>query len=174
MRELDRWIEAGAVARPHGIKGEVILDVKRDLVRCFETGVEVRFLTERGQESFLRVAVAREHQGRLIVGFVDVVTRSDAESLRLNSVWLSREQIGELEEDRWFVQDLVGMEVVTDEGERLGLLRDVLSMPANDVFVVRGGSEEVLLPATDEVILDVDIESGTMTVHLLKGLRRER
>jgi len=158
--------------RPHGIRGEVILDLKADLLSCFETGVEVRALTEEGRESFLVIEQAREHQGRMIVGFKGTETRTAAESLRGVSIWLLREQVGSLGEDRWFVQDLVGIEVRTDAGEHLGRLEDVLNMPANDVYVVRGQGEEILLPAIDEVVLDVDIESGTMTVHLLEGLRR--
>jgi len=173
MRELDRWIEAGAVVRPHGIRGEVILDVKADLTSCFEAGVEVRALTEEGQETSLMIEEARGHQGRLIVRFKGTDTRSAADSLRGITIWLVREQVGALGEDRWFVQDLLGIDVRTDTGELLGRLEEVLNMPANDVYVVRGEGGEILLPATEEVILDVNVESGTMTVHLLEGLRRE-
>jgi 16S rRNA processing protein RimM len=171
MIERDRWIEAGAVLRPHGIRGEVIVDVKRDLLASLTEGMEVRLATGKTGDVGLEIERAREHAGRLIVKFKGFDTRTDAEELRASTVWLTREQIGTLEPGRWFVQDIVGIDVVTDEGERLGTVAEVMSMPANDVYVVRGGDEEILLPATEEVIREVDLERGKMLVHLIEGLR---
>lgn len=173
MRQLDEWIEAGAVLRPHGIRGEVIVDLKVDLLGCFFEGLEVRALTPKGDELRLRLDSAREHKGRLIAGFADVDTREAADDLRGYRLWLTREQVGPLDEDRWFVQDIVGMNVSADDGRSLGTLVEVLNMPANDVYVVRGKLGEILLPAIDDVIRDVDVESGEMVVHLLEGLVRE-
>lgn len=172
MRKLERWIEAGAVVRPHGLRGEVVLDLKRDLHEHLGVGVEIRLTSGSGEVGLLQVERARMHQGRLIVKLKGVEERADAERLRAHVVWLTREQIGPLGEGRWFVQDILGMEVFTDAGERLGRITDVLHMPANDVYVVEGNGEEILLPVTEEVIRSVDIEAGRMLVHLLKGLRR--
>ena len=77
----------------------------------------------------------------------------------------------ELGEDENFIADLIGLRVVTEEGEELGKLTDVLETGANDVYVVEApGKKELLLPAIKDCIRDVDLESGTMTVRLLKGL----
>lgn len=171
MTERHRWIEAGAVLRPHGIRGEVIVDLKRDLIELVTAGCELRVTSREGAESRLEVEVTREHRGRLIVKFKAVDTRDDAEGLRACGVWMTREQIGPLEPDRWFVQDIVGIAVLTDEGERLGEVAEVLSMPANDVYVVVGERGEILLPATEEVIREVDLERRKMLVHLIEGLR---
>jgi 16S rRNA processing protein RimM len=171
MTERHRWIEAGAVLRPHGIRGEVIVDLKRDLIEFVTAGCELRVTSRKGEESRLEVELAREHRGRLIVKFKTFETRDDAEALRAFAVWMTREQIGPLEPDRWFVQDIVGIAVLTDEGEHLGEIAEVLSMPANDVYVVIGERGEILLPAIEEVIREVDLEQGTMLVHLIEGLR---
>lgn len=171
MIERDRWIEAGPVLRPHGITGEVIVDVKRDLLASLTEGMEVRVTTGKGGEARLEVERAREHTGRLIVKFKGFDTRNDAEELRTDTVWLTREQIGTLEPGRWFIQDIVGIDVLTDEGEHLGKVAEVMSMPANDVYIVRGGDSEILLPATEEVVREVDLERGEMLVHLIEGLR---
>ncbi len=171
MRELDNWIEAGAIVRPHGIRGEVIADLKRDLLEDVLPEMKVRITMPKDGESYLVVDQAREHHGRLIVKFAGVDSRDEAETLRGASVWLTREQVGSLDDDCWFVQDIVGIEVYTEEGELLGTIDDVLCMPANDVYVVRTAESEILLPAIEDVIVDVDLEAGRMLVHLIEGLR---
>jgi 16S rRNA processing protein RimM len=171
MRKLDKWIEAGAVMRPHGIRGEVAVDLKQDLLACIAEKSEIRVSSRDGAERHLRVERVREHKGRLIIKFEGVDTREGAEQLRAFTIWLTREQIGPLEGDRWFVQDVLGMDVDTDEGEHLGKVAEVMHMPANDVFVVRGEGGEILLPVIADVIVDVDVEAGKMLVHLMEGLR---
>jgi 16S rRNA processing protein RimM len=171
MKEIDNWIEAGAVMRPHGIKGEVVVDIKGDLLELVVDGMEVRTTTRRGEERILVVEQAREHKGRLIVWFADFDSRDAAESLRGYTLWLSREQVGELGDDRWFVQDILGVDVYTEEGEHLGQLAEVMHQPANDVYVVRGADGEILLPATEEVVREVDVVAAKMVVHLIEGLR---
>lgn len=171
MKQEDGWIEAGAIVRPHGIKGEVIVDVAKDLVELVAEGLEVRVTGRRGGERSLTVVRARDHKARLIVKFEGSDTVEDAETLRGWSVWLSRKQIGPIGEDRWFVQDIVGISVYTAEGERVGTVVEVMHMPANDVYVVRNGDEEILLPAIDDVVKSVDVDSRRMIVHVMEGLR---
>jgi len=173
MADRDSWIEAGMVVRPHGIRGEVIADVKRDLFDLVTCGVTVRTTCRGGDEGTLEVEAARPHAGRLIVKFHGIDTRNDAEALRSTGLWLTREQIGPLPSGRYFVQDIVGLEVLSESGERLGRVEEVLCMPANDVYVVRSGDEEILLPVIDDVVLDVDLKGGRLVVRLMKGLRRE-
>jgi 16S rRNA processing protein RimM len=172
MAGLDSSIEAGAVVRPHGIKGEVILDLKNDLVELIRPGLQVMLVAPGGARSPLEVEGARDHNGRLIVKFEGVGTRNDAEELRAHVVWLSRAQIGELPEGRYFVQDILGLSVLSDTGERLGTVDEVLSMPANDVYVVRGEGGEILIPVIDEVVREIDVEGGSIVVHLMEGLRQ--
>ncbi len=171
MKELDNWIEAGAVTRPHGIKGEVTVDIKADLLELVVEEMEIRTTTPRGEERVLVVEQAREHKGRLIVRFAGFDSRDAAESLRGYALWLSREQVGELGDDRWLVQDILGIDVYTEEGEHLGQLAEVMHQPANDVYVVRGADGEILLPATEEVVRQVDVVAAKMVVHLIEGLR---
>jgi 16S rRNA processing protein RimM len=169
--KLDAWIEAGAIVRAHGIRGEVILDVMSDLLDCFVEDSEIRVTDREGTEKLLTIESARAHKGGMIVKFRGCGTRDDALLLRSHTVWLSRDQIGPLEEGRWFVEDVIGLEVYTEEEELLGTLTDVLHMPANDVYVVKGEGGEVLLPVIDDVVKEVDIEGGRMLVHLMEGLR---
>lgn len=171
MRDLDRWIEAGAVVKPHGVRGEVIVDLRRDLLDEVHPGCELRAVGRDGTEETLRIVDARDHQGRLIVRFDGLETRDDADRLRSRTLWIDREAIGPRGPDCWFVQDIIGMEVRTDDGELLGRVTDVMHTPANDVYIVRGGGGEILLPAIEDVLKTVDVEEGLMIVHLIEGLR---
>ena len=84
---------------------------------------------------------------------------------------VNREDAVELEEDEYFIADMIGMKVITDEGEEFGTLKDVMETGANDVYVIRradGG--EVLIPAIKECILDVDIPGRLMKIHVMAGL----
>ena len=172
MTERHAWIEAGAVTRPHGVRGEVVVDLKSDLFDCIVEKMKIRTTTTRGEEHLLVVERGRRHKGYLVLKLAGVETRDAAERLRGNTVWLTREQVGELPEGRYFVDDILGMDVFTDDGEHLGTVEDVLNMPASDVYVVRGGGGEILLPVVDEVVKEVDVESRKMVVHLLEGLRQ--
>jgi len=171
MRQPDNWIEAGAIVRPHGIKGELIIDLARDLMDVVAESTELRATGRGGEERKLVVERARDHKARKVVKFEEVDSVENAEQLRGWTVWLTREQIGQLPEDRWFVSDLIGIEVYTEEDELLGELAEVLHMPANDVYVVRKGGEEILLPAIEDVIRSVDLDGGRMVIHLMEGLR---
>lgn len=84
---------------------------------------------------------------------------------------MTRDKAVRLEKDEYFIGDMLGMEVVSDEGEALGILKSVMETGANDVYVVEGSEKELLLPAIKQCILDVDIRQRKMTVHLMKGLR---
>lgn len=86
-------------------------------------------------------------------------------------LWIPREEAQELEEDEYYIADLIGMDVVLEDGSKFGTLKDVMETGANDVYVVEDTKgEEILLPAIRECILDVDVEKNVMTIHLMKGL----
>jgi 16S rRNA processing protein RimM len=172
MTDRHAWIEAGAVTRPHGIRGEVVVDLKSDLLDCVVEETRIRLTTRKGDESFRIVERARRHKGCLVLKLVDVDTRDGASDLRGHTVWLTREQVGALPEGRYFVEDILGIDVYTEGGEHLGTVEDVLNMPASDIYVVRGGGDEILLPVIDEVVRDVDVAGRKMVVHLMEGLRR--
>ncbi|MBN2566040.1 MAG: 16S rRNA processing protein RimM [Candidatus Eisenbacteria bacterium] len=171
MSRTDEWIEAGFVIRPHGVRGEVIAEFANDLGGLIVEALPLRLTNAAGAERRLEIERARDHKGRKIVKFGDVETVEQAEALRGCSIWMTRTQIGPLTEGRWFVQDILGINVCTEEGESLGTLAEVMHMPANDVYVVRGAGREILLPVIDQVILGVDLEAGRMVVRLMEGMR---
>ena len=107
----------------------------------------------------------------VILKFKGYDSINDVERYRGRDLWITREQAVPLGEDENFVADLIGLAVVTDGGETLGTMKDVMFTGANDVYVVeRENGKELLLPAIKDCILDVDLENGVMTVHVLDGL----
>lgn len=119
----------------------------------------------------VQVERVRLHQGVAILKLAGCDSRNDAETLRGHWLQVPIEQAIPLEEDEYYLFQLVGLEVRTAEGEVLGELAEVLQTGANDVFVVRGPAGELLLPDIPQVIQEIDLEAGRMLVQLAPGLR---
>ena len=96
---------------------------------------------------------------------------NDVEKYKGARLLVPREKAVKLQKDEYFVADLIGMQVVTEDGEPFGRLKNVLETGANDVYVVETAEgREVLLPAIKECVLQVDMEKGVITVHIMDGL----
>ena len=107
----------------------------------------------------------------VILKFKGIDNINDIEKYRKMPLLVSRENAVELEEDEYYIADIIGMDVYTEDGEKFGVLEDIMETGANDVYVVSTEEHtEVLLPAIHDCILDVDTENRKMTVHLMDGL----
>ena len=96
---------------------------------------------------------------------------NDIEMYKGCDLMVTREDAVPLEENEYYIADLIGMDVVTDEGKKLGVLKDVLQTGANDVYVVMTKEgKEILLPVIDECILDVSLEENRVIAHMMPGL----
>ena len=97
---------------------------------------------------------------------------NDIEKYKTKSLYVTRANAVRLRKDEYFIADLLGVDVWEDNGEKLGVLKDVIETGANDVYVITlEDGKELLIPAIKECILDVDIENRKMTVHVMDGLR---
>jgi 16S rRNA processing protein RimM len=112
----------------------------------------------------------RFHQEIALIKLEGCKGRDQAEALRGQTIYIPREEAAPLEGDEYFHFQLVGLVVVTDEGEALGKVIEILETGANDVYIIRGTRGEILLPAISEVVLDIDLESQRMTVNIPLGL----
>jgi 16S rRNA processing protein RimM len=122
-------------------------------------------------EQLLHVEQVKYFKNMVIVKFKEFNSMNEAELLRQRDLYVDRAHAVPLEEGEYFIADLIGMSVVTDEEQALGKLVDVLQTGANDVYVVqRDNGKEVLLPVIDECILDIDMDKREIRVHLMKGL----
>lgn len=125
-----------------------------------------------GEPVRVRVTSARPKKGDWILD-LGLADREDAERHRGAVLLARRGDLPEPEPGEWYVADLVGVSVVTEGGEELGTLEEVLTLPANDVAVIRGGKGEILVPLLPHVVMELDGQAGRMTVRLPKGLLDE-
>ena len=167
---MEDMLRVGVISSTHGVRGEVKVIPTTDDPARFEELETV--LLDTGKEKLeLEIAGVKFFKNMVILKFKGYDSINDVERYRGKDLWITREQAVPLGEDENFVADLIGLAVVTDGGETLGTMKDVMFTGANDVYVVeRENGKELLLPAIKDCILDVDLENGVMTVHVLDGL----
>lgn len=162
------YLVVGFVRRPHGLKGEMIMDVHTDFPERLKTGMTV-FVGDQYQPTV--IASRRPHAKGLLIRFRGAKTPDDAGLYRNTWVYVPAADRPELPEGEYYHHQLLGLNVITDEGRELGAVADIIETGANDVYVVRNADgKEILLPAIPPVILDVNLADRKMRVHLLDGL----
>ena len=171
---LTEWVTIGAVAAPHGVRGEVrVLPLTEFPDRFYEL---TRVFLHRGdQRQELEVTSVKSHaRGLFLLKLAGIDSRDAAERWRGAEVLVPRSEAVPLPPGRHYVFELVGARVVSKEGRLLGLLQDVLTTGANDVYVVRGkGAREILIPAVRHVVLSIDVDGGVIVVDPPPGLLEE-
>jgi 16S rRNA processing protein RimM len=162
------YLEVGFVRRPHGVKGEMLMDIRTDFPERLKTGMTV-FVGEQYQP--IVIASLRNHAKGLLIRFRGAKNPEDAGLYRNTSVFVPTAGLPELPEGEYYHHQLLGLNVVTDDGRELGTLADILETGANDVYVVRDANgSETLLPVIPPVILDISLADRQILVHLLDGL----
>ncbi len=162
-------LQVGAIIKTHGIRGEVKVYPLTDDVNRFKTLKEV-VLEPESDNITLEIEGVKFQKNLVILKFKGYDNINDIEMHVKKGVFVTRDNAVELEEDEYFVADLIGLNVVTDDGEDFGVIKDVLHTGANDVYVIDHDDKDVLVPAIKECILDVSIDDKVMKIHLMKGL----
>ena len=167
MEELFR---VGVISNTHGIRGEVKVYPTTDNVRRFDDLKEV--ILDTGKEQLnLHVTSVKYFKNMVILKFKEFDNINDIIPYKGMDLLVTRENAIPLEEGEYYIADIIGSKVITDEDKILGTLTDVLQTVANDVYVVKTkDGKEVLLPSIEECILDRDIENKIVKVHIMKGL----
>jgi 16S rRNA processing protein RimM len=167
-------MEIGVVTRPHGIQGEVRVQIPLEyadaLLAVTYVYVEAPAAREPAEKRRRRVQASRMHQDVWLLKLEDADTRDDAEALRGAFISVQVEDMPDLGDEAFYIHELLGLRVVGTDGLELGELVEVLTTGANDVYVVKGDGREVLLPAIPSVIQHIDLEAGVMTVAVPDGL----
>lgn len=167
---MEDMLRVGVISSTHGVRGEVKVFPTTDDPARFED-LETVFLDTGREKLKLEISGVKFFKNMVILKFKGYDNINDIEKYRGKELWITRDQAVPLGEDENFVADLIGLSVVTDQGETLGVMKDVMFTGANDVYVVeRENGKELLFPAIKDCILDVDLEEGVMTVHVLDGL----
>lgn len=158
----------GRITRTHGVKGEVAVLPLTEVGSRFEAGSTL-FLDER-EDRPVTVSSSRPHQKRLLVAFRGVEDRTSAETLRGRYLFVPASSAPELPQGEYWTHDLVGCEVLTEEGRPVGRIREIMHTQANDVWAAEGAEGEVLIPALKDVVREVDVAGRRVIVRAIPGL----
>jgi 16S rRNA processing protein RimM len=162
-------ITVGRVVAPHGIRGEVRVRVETDFPERFAR-MRSAYLVKAGRVEVIEVLSARPHANGILLTLGGIGDRTAAGALRGAEIAVSRADLTPLGTDAFYVFEIIGMRVRTQDGRVLGTVAQVMQGPANDVYVVTDGHHEVLVPALRQVVLQVDRVAREMTVALPAGL----
>lgn len=157
-------VAVGRVLAPFGVSGEIKVEPLAP-PQTFEPG---RSVTLRGAGR--EIESSRRHKGTVLLKLAGIDTPEDVSIYRGEYLQVPEGDLAALEEGEYYRYELIGLRVVSTEGDELGEITEVLERPANDVFVVRGPKGEALIPAVDHIVRRVDIEGGVVTVEVLPGL----
>ncbi len=166
---MSEMITIGKISKHHSKFGEVKCLILSDFPdRFFELE---RVFLEKGEDiRRLHVENVKFHKNFAVIKFQDVDSVKDAERLGGYFVKIPAEEAVELPEGHYFIHDMLGLQVYTDTDEYLGQLEDILTTGSNDVYIVKQGKKEIMLPAIYDVVKDIDLDNGRITVHLIEGL----
>jgi 16S rRNA processing protein RimM len=165
------FLAVGRLRRPHGLRGEMQMDVLTDFPERFIPGAEL-FIGPSHHPVVIKAI--RQHDKLMLVLLEGYDSPEKAGELRNLIVFVSTRDRPALEEGEYYHHELLGLSAIDEDGHHLGSVKEILETGANDVLVVQPESgPEILLPVTDEVILKVDLVEGLIRVHLLPGLLYE-
>ncbi len=167
----ENYFIIGDIVNTQGIKGEMRVIPCVDDVTRFKLLDKV-YIDKKGNITEFEVENVRYHKQFVLLKLKGIDDMTAAERLKGSIVKITEDMAIPCEEGEYYIKDLYDMNVVSDEGEELGIITDVLFTGANDVYVITPKEgKDILIPAIKQVVLDVDVENKKMTVHLLEGLR---
>lgn len=162
------FLEAGQIVNTHGIQGEVKI-----VPWCDSPEFLCQFDTLYIDEMPVKVLSTRIHKGNVLATLEGVTDVNAAMRLKGKTVQIDRTGVV-LPEGRHFIVDLIGLEVRdAASGEVLGTVTEVLTPPAHEVYVVKGGAHSYMIPAVDEFLVETNIEGGYLRVHLIEGMETD-
>lgn len=168
---MEDMLKVGVITSTHGVRGEVKVFPTTDEVSRFKRLKEIVLDTGREKLS-LEIEGVKFFKQMVILKFKGLDNINDVEKYRQKSLYVYRKDAVSLKKDEYFIADLIDMPVYGEQGERLGVLADVMCTGANDVYVIRreNGGRDLLIPAIRQCILSVDVEEPRMVVRLMEGL----
>ncbi len=167
---MEDLLQVGIITSTHGVRGEVKVYPTTDDPRRFRRLREV--VLDTGKEKMnLEIEGVKFFKQFVILKFKGLDNINDIEKYRQKSLYVTRKNAVRLQRDEYFIADLIGLKVQDEDGKELGTVKDVIETGANDVYEVEmADGKSLLLPAIKQCILNVDVENGTMQVHVLEGL----
>ena len=163
-------ITIGKILKPKGLRGDVKILPLSDIPNRFQHLTSVCVRRSDGQEVSLRIANVRSYKGFVYLRFSDRDSREAVLDLIDGEIQVDPSTAPELPEGVYYHFEILDSEVYTDEGQRLGVVVDILETGAHDVYVVQEGQREYLIPVTDDIVRQIDRTQKKITIHPLEGL----
>ncbi|MEH7222536.1 ribosome maturation factor RimM [Bacillus sp. JJ1566] len=169
---MDKWYNVGKIVNTHGIKGEVRIISRTDFPEeRYKIGNTLYIFLENKEPIEVKVQSYRTHKNFDLVTFDGFENVNDVEPFKGALIKVHESQLGELEDGEYYFHEIIGCTVITEEGEELGAIKEILTPGANDVWVVKGAKgKEILIPFIDDIVKEIDIEEQRITIHLMEGL----
>ncbi len=169
---MQEYFEVGQIVNTFGIKGLVKVKPFTDEKSRFEELKSV-YISQKGKSLYkVEIENVSYQKEMVLLKLKGIDSLTDAEKYKGAYLKIERKDAKKLPKDTYFIADLIGLEVYTDDGELLGKLDDIFKTNANDVYVVKNEiGKQILLPAIKEVLKQIDLENEKITVHLTSGLR---
>jgi 16S rRNA processing protein RimM len=162
------YLAVGTLRRSHGIRGDMLVEVITDFPERLKPGTHL-YVGDKKQ--VLKITRRRPHNEGMILGFEGISTAEQTAKYRAQTVYVLAEDRPPLPEGEYYHHQIIGLNVVDESGAALGVITEIIETGANDVYVVKNADErEILLPALKQVLLDINLDTKTMRVHLLPGL----
>ncbi|MFB3901135.1 ribosome maturation factor RimM [Bacillus amyloliquefaciens] len=169
----NRWFNVGKIVNTHGIKGEVRVISKTDFAEERYKPGNTLYLFAEGAAEPIKVTVSahRLHKQFHLLQFKEMPSLNEVEHLRNMVIKVPEEDLGDLEEDEFYFHEIIGCEVVSEDGELIGTVKEILTPGANDVWVVaRKGKKDALIPYIASVVKDININEKKIKIHVMEGL----
>ncbi len=167
---MTKYLEIGQIVNTFGIKGMVKVKPFTDDIKRFDKLKKVYIENKNGRKEY-EIEEIKYHKEMVLIKFKGIENPEDANLLRESYLTVDRDSEEPLEEGTYYIVDMIGLEVETEEGEKLGSLVDIFNTGSNDIYVVKNElGKQILLPAIKDVIKKIDMEKRKITVHLIPGL----
>ena len=169
--EGEELVEAGIVRRAFGIRGQLMVDWNNGSspVPVGSGNIYMRAGREGAIEKF-KIVKDHRHGNHNIVNLENLESRTDAEKYKSSKLWIEEKNLAELEDGEYYSYQLIEIRVETIQGKYLGEIKEIFSTGSNDVYVVKDGENEILIPAIEDVVKEIDIEKKLMKIDLIEGL----
>ena len=168
---MTKYLEIGQIVNTFGIKGMVkVKPFTQDAKKRFDNLKKV-YIQNKNTRKEYEIEEVKYHKEMVLIKFKGIENPEDANLLRNYYLVVDRDEEEPLEEGTYYIVDMIGLDVYTDEGEKLGILDDVFNSGSSDIYVVKNElGKQILLPAIEDVIKNIDMEQRKMIVHLIPGL----
>lgn len=170
----DKLRTIGKIVNTHGIRGELKIVSETDFPERFDAGSELVIVDAQNKQTPVKIQSSRLHKNMYIVKLEKYDNINDVEKYKGSLLKIDAKYQEPLEEGEYYYHEIIGCRVITEEGQELGAITEILTPGANDVWVVsRPQNKQLLLPVIDDVVLDVDVLSKIVRIHLMEGLLEE-